>query len=309
MFTRQIFKFIITLIILLIISGCFNAKEEKKQGNTNQIKLSGTIVKTEKEGVIIHTYIAPEDSWKVTSHIIETENTLVIIDPQLLLPFASEVIAYAKSLNKPINRLFISHGHSDHTLGSEVFMDLPIYSTLITKVQIKEKGLENIERMQGFLGTELVSSKNVVPTYTVGNDQKEEIDGMIYIYKIISNAEDGDQLIIFLPEIQTIIAQDLIYNKAHLFLGEWKFEGWIDAINGLKNKSEYNTYLAGHGPPSNDTSIFDDNIKYLESAISAFNASSKTGEIKAMLAEQYPDYGAVALLAGVNFALGVFVDE
>jgi len=289
---------------MLVVLGCQEpAGDEPGQ---EPLSLEGMIVVNVRDDVTIHTYVAPEESWLVTSHIIETEESLVIIDPQLFLPHAQEVRAYAESLDKPIDRLFITHGHSDHTLGAAVFDDLPIYSTATTRDVIEQEGPQNVARIAGFYGDELVADESTVPTAIVSDGSSEVIDGLVYEYEVVTDAEDGDQLLIRLPAIGTLVAQDLLYNDAHLFLGENAFDGWSEALTALRGDPGYDLFLVGHGHPTNDPAIVDANLEYLGVADEAFAEHDTPAEIQAVLLERYPYYGAAALLAGVNFALGVF---
>ncbi|MBI4650363.1 MBL fold metallo-hydrolase, partial [Candidatus Desantisbacteria bacterium] len=61
--------------------------------------------------------MSPLKGQLVCSHIIESENKLVIIDTLLLRPYAERLRKYADSLNKPIERVIITHFHPDHWLG------------------------------------------------------------------------------------------------------------------------------------------------------------------------------------------------
>ena len=50
----------------------------------------------------IRTFVAPEDGWCVTSHVIELPSQLIVVDAQYMRPLAGEVIRYATDLKKPI---------------------------------------------------------------------------------------------------------------------------------------------------------------------------------------------------------------
>ena len=77
--------------------------------------MQGKVVINDRGKAKIHTY-APAPM-AATTHIIETDDGLVVIDAQQFVSGAKEAIAYVRSLNKPVRRLIISHGHPDHWLG------------------------------------------------------------------------------------------------------------------------------------------------------------------------------------------------
>src|SRR5215475_11418318 len=75
----------------------------------------------------IHTFPAPEEGWRVTSHIIELPSQLHVIDAQYTLRYAREVARYAATLKKPLTRLYVTHYHPDHLLGAAAF-DTPLFA-------------------------------------------------------------------------------------------------------------------------------------------------------------------------------------
>jgi glyoxylase-like metal-dependent hydrolase (beta-lactamase superfamily II) len=83
--------------------------------------MAGIWTVTRNEVAPIHTCTAPEDGWLVTSHVIELPSQLLVVDAQYRLPYAREVVRYAATLKKPLNRLYVTHYHPDHQLGAAAF--------------------------------------------------------------------------------------------------------------------------------------------------------------------------------------------
>jgi hypothetical protein len=54
----------------------------------------------------------------------------------------------------------------------------------------------------------------------------ESIDGVAFVFEAHSGGEAADELVIRLPEHGVLIAQDLLYNRLHLFLGDHDIAGW-----------------------------------------------------------------------------------
>ena len=77
----------------------------------------GAILVSQFGPVKIHSYLSPADGLQVNTQMIEGPNAVVIFDGQLLLPYADEVASYVQTLGKPIDRIILSHAHTDHWGG------------------------------------------------------------------------------------------------------------------------------------------------------------------------------------------------
>src|ERR1700722_4980822 len=101
--------------------------------------MNGAITLTRSRDLKVHTYTAPEDGWRVNSHIVELGTQLIVIDAQYTLPYAREVIEYAKTWNKPVTRLYVTHYDPDHLLGAAAFA-MPVHALAEVKAKIQAVG-------------------------------------------------------------------------------------------------------------------------------------------------------------------------
>jgi hypothetical protein len=83
----------------------------------------GAILVSQFGPVKIHSYLSPLDGFHVNTQIIEGPTALVIFDGQLLLPYADEVASYVQTLGKPVDRIILSHAHTDHWSGLQVLTE------------------------------------------------------------------------------------------------------------------------------------------------------------------------------------------
>src|SRR6201987_5851057 len=77
----------------------------------------GAILVSQFGGVKIHSYLSPLDGFHVNTQMIEGPTAVVIFNGQLLLPYADEVASYVRTLGKPVDRVILSHAHTDHWAG------------------------------------------------------------------------------------------------------------------------------------------------------------------------------------------------
>lgn len=252
----------------------------------------------------IHTYTSPEDGGLDNTQIIETTNKLIVIDAQFLLPHAKEARDYINSLNKPIERLIISHSHPDHWFGSELFADTKIYALKEVKDEIEQLG-DSIIRNYQFINQSapLVPVKKTVPKYIL-EEGKLTIDGLDVVVKKVTGTEADTITMIEIPKDKVLIAQDVVYSDCHIFLAQNDSDraNWIKTLEELKGNN-YELVLGGHGDSATNK-VFTDMIQYIKDASECLNKitsenkdnKEKAQEYKRYIKEKYPNYKADALI-------------
>ena len=253
--------------------------------------LKGSVVVTDRAGVCIHSYVAPEDGWLVNSHIVEGPTRLILFDGQLLNAYAEEVAAYAASLDKPVDRIVVSHGHPDHWAGLEVlvrhFPTAPVYTLEGVIGVIRQAGPVMIAGLQRLLGSKVASTvtvpANVLATGTT------IIDGIPFEFREVRDAESDLQLLALLPEQRVLMAFDLVFAPHdHLFTTVPHFDHWIGQLEALKVIPDYDLLLIGHDTPV-DVAAIDATIAYLRQAARIFAASKSSSEYAGGLKAAFPD--------------------
>lgn len=259
---------------------------------------SATITKVGKAPYVIHSYLSPESAEMVCSQIIETPASLLIVDAQLLKEQAQAVRDYANSLGKPISKVIISHNHPDHWAGLESFGDIPVYSLPETIVEIQGYGQMMLDSKKPAFGDAVTSTVTLPQALTVEN---EVLDGLTIVYQKNFGTESTFSLMIELPELSILIAQDTVYNGVYPYVGDrnyytnqYCFDTWIEQLEAIKAKG-YETIIPGHGLPA-DASVCDTMIEALTYAKSAFETSADGSEFKRRMMDRYPDYKVVDML-------------
>jgi len=253
--------------------------------------MQGTWSVIRHKSLSLHTYIAPEEGWLVTSHIIEFSSQLFIVDAQYTLPFAREVTHYAESLEKPLTRLFVTHYHPDHLLGAAVF-DVPLYALSFVADKIAAAGDRVASEEHEKVGNDIPDHARRVDRRI--EEGEEIIDGVRIVYRRLCSAETEDALVIALPDASAIIVQDLVYNQSHPFLGERAFDGWRTALREHR-ALPYTTVLPGHGK-SGGLELYDHMLEYLDFAESALETAADTASFRRKLVERFPDYGGIKVV-------------
>ena len=270
---------------------------------SSMVRDSGITVNIQPAGdVVVHSLTAPQEVFANSSHIIETANSLVVVDTQFLLPNALDVRAYADELGKPIDRVFITHEHPDHFLGSEAFDDVPVYALASTSGNIAAIGDDEVAEKQADFG-EAIAGTYVVPE--IIEPGTVDIDGVTFELTEVDNAEAETQLVIRVQDQGVIITGDLIYSGVHLILAG-PADTWATAVSDLAaDSSDYPIVLPGHGLPAGPE-VYDTNLAYLSTVGELLGSVDNSDDFKQGLLDAYPELG---MEAAIDFAIPFLFPE
>ncbi|MEM7155631.1 MAG: MBL fold metallo-hydrolase [Myxococcota bacterium] len=261
------------------------------------------ILTYEEGGVTIHSFIAPDHSVRTATHIIETDDGLVVIDTQLFRGYAQQFRAFADRLGKPITHVIVSHGHPDHYFGLEYFEDRPTYALAETRLDMKQRHrfhLRMHRETEGECDAVTDAVRFVDHDLTPG---PQTIGGVDLVFEQVVDAEDNDQLVVRIPAAKTLILQDLMATDVHGFTAAGMIDRWIERLRPYADATEYTHVLAGHGHPVGNEGIRD-MIAYLEASQQIFDEVSTREQFLAAMRETFPDRGGqylVDLMATMKF--------
>lgn len=255
------------------------------------VLMPGTWTVTGRGLPSIHTFTAPEDGWLVTSHVIELPSQLFVVDAQYTLPHARGVVRYAAGLNKPLTRIYVTHYHPDHLLGAAVF-DAPLFALGRVAEKIDAVGDRVAREEHEKVGDDIpIVARR--PERCI-HEGEEIVDDVRIVHRTLRDAETEDALIMALPDADAVIVQDVVYDRAHPFLGERRFEGWRTALEQCR-ALPYGIVLPGHGMPGG-RALYDRMIEYLDFAEDTLEASATAGEFERRLRRRFPEHGGIKVL-------------
>ena len=267
----------------------------------------GAILVSQFGSVKIHSYLSPADGLQVSTQMIEGPNAVVIFDGQLLLPYAGEVASYVQTLGKPIDRIILSHAHTDHWGGLQVltkrFPDARVFALDGIADQIRARGPARLDGLRRTYGDKAATNVTV-PKETI-TEGLQRIDGVTYDFKRFVDAESDLQLAALLPEQKVLMAFDLVFSpNQHAFTGANHFDHWIIVLESLKALQGYDTITIGHDTPV-DRSAIDSTMTYVKRAKEIRAASSDAETYSENLKAAFPDLqqaGFVDLSASYLYA-------
>jgi len=227
------------------------------------------------------------------THIIELPRELILVDGQFFAQYGQDFRTLADSLQKPITRFYVTHDHPDHYLGmGDAFADVKVYALLEIIESLLKHAPNELQGKQQQMGN-LIAGKLALPTATV-EPGEEMIGGVKFIFERVLNTESPSALVIKLPDLGIVIAQDILYHNAHAFI-TGPVDGWKTALIQLREDEGYDTILPGHGKPA-DKSAIDNALLYLDKSIEIRSKTNSAEEYKRALLAAYPSYAAAKLI-------------
>src|SRR5260370_2029832 len=200
--------------------------------------------------------------------MIEGPTAVVFFDGQLLLPYAGEVASYVQTIGKPVDRIILSHAHTDPWSGLQVltkrFPDARVFALDGIADQLRARGPARLDAFRRIYGDK-IATKVTVPTETI-TEGLQRIDGVTYDFKRFVDAESDLQLAALLPEQKVLMAFDLVFSPSeHAFTVVDHFDHWMIVLESLKALQGYHTITVGHDTPVHRPAI-DRPITYVHRA-------------------------------------------
>ncbi|OAN73539.1 hypothetical protein A8B78_18245 [Jannaschia sp. EhC01] len=244
----------------------------------------GTVHSFSKGGVTFHTYVSPAMSVNVTSHVVEFEDQVLVVDATFFPPTAQEVSALIASTGKPIGMAVLSHEHPDHWGGADVIEG----ASFATLPQIRDAVAH--EAANGDFGT----PQSVLngPDIAIGMTQ---MSGVPVEFRHYENNEAPHAIVTVFPDQQVAIVQDLIYNGVFFAPGVDR-ANWIATLESFRDDPAFETLLVGHGLPTSRGDL-DTAIAYIRVMDDVMATSASPDEAIAALQAAFPSYGGEFLLS------------
>jgi glyoxylase-like metal-dependent hydrolase (beta-lactamase superfamily II) len=244
----------------------------------------GTLHSFTQNGVTFHTYVSPAPAVSVTSHIVEFDDQLLLVDATMLPPTAMEVDAAIKSTGKPVAMAVLSHEHPDHWGGAS-FIEGVTFSTL---PQVRDGMRAEATGGNWPQPTNVLNGPDVTPGMT-------EIAGVPVEFRHYENTEAPHMLVTVLPEQKVAIVQDLVYNGVYFAPGVDR-ANWIATLETLRDDPAFDTLLVGHGLPTTRGDL-DTAIAYIKVLDDMMTNAATPDDAIAGLKAAFPGYTGEFLLS------------
>ena len=104
-------------------------------------------------------------------------------------------------------------------MGLEAFADLPLYAFPETRAELKQIGEYLLDLKRKAIGSDRISSRLVVPDHDLFPGDFI-VDGVTIRCTKLIDAEAPLMALLEVPQARTLVAQDLVYNRVYLVVGD-----------------------------------------------------------------------------------------
>lgn len=239
----------------------------------------------------IQSFTASEAGAWSNAYLILGTTTAMLFDVGQIRSEATQLADMIARSGRTLETVMISHAHPDHFMGLDVITDrfpnARVVSTPNVVADIKTDGPWMFKLLQQKLGAE-GPARLVIPEPLDTHSLTFED----YRFEVVEFAEGESRHLaaLYLPDLSALLAADLVYNGAHLYLQEKHLESWLARLDELESfvLDRVATLYPGHGMPG-DRSLIDATRAYLQDFAEALHSGNKE-TTQAYVLSKYPTY-------------------
>lgn len=233
----------------------------------------------------------------VNSCYADTGRHWIVVDPGPTYAYAKEAYETMQRIKPmPVAMVVDTHVHDDHWLGNGFFRSkgIDIFGVPLFKTEVNPNEQTRMQKRiskTAYEGTEVT-----LPTRYVDTLYRTEIDGEpVQLIALAHAAHTTKDLLVYLPNMQTLFAGDLVFNDRIPSLRDGDINGWIAALAKIR-KMPLRTIVGGHGKTVDNHAV-NMTYDYLVALRSAVRSAIEEGmDIEdATHSIRLPAFGGIAL--------------
>jgi glyoxylase-like metal-dependent hydrolase (beta-lactamase superfamily II) len=253
----------------------------------------------------------PKGGSPVASTLIYGSEDAVLTDPAFTADQAQALGDWVAGKGRSVTDIFITHGHGDHWFAAGLLAERFGASVVASAGTIEQ--MQVSVDLRPMLWDKAYPGIPPAPitAATVPNN-RFTLEGHDLVIVEVGHSDTDDTTVLHVPDLELVVAGDVIYNGAHLYLGESVAVGgldpWraaIDRVEALKPRH----IVAGH-----QNKLLDDDAQrtisetrqYLDDADELLRTENTAVDFFNAKIERYPNHLARTVLwAGASAIYGV----
>jgi glyoxylase-like metal-dependent hydrolase (beta-lactamase superfamily II) len=246
----------------------------------------------------------------LASTLISGARDAVLVDPGFTTEPARALGDWVASKDRNVTDIFITHGHGDHWFATGLLVERFGARVLATEGTIGHMHASVAARP--FVWDKIYSGIPPSPVTAVTvPDNRFILEGHDLVIVEVGHADTDASSVLHVPDLALVVAGDVIYNGAHLYLSESSLAGldkWRSAIDQVESLGARHI-IAGHQNAKLDddaTRTIADTREYLDVAEEMLNTEKTAVDYFNAMITRYPDHlGRTVLWATAQAIYGI----
>jgi glyoxylase-like metal-dependent hydrolase (beta-lactamase superfamily II) len=245
------------------------------------------------------------------STLIYGSEDAVLTDPAMTTDQARALGDWVAGKGRNLTDIFITHGHGDHWFAAGLLAERFGARVVATAGTIAQMHANVAQRP--FVWDKVYSGIPPSPVTAVtvpGN--RFTLEGHELVIVEVGHTDTDDTSVLHVPDLELVVAGDVIYNGAHMYLGQsvtvGGFDPWREAIDKVEALSARHI-VAGHQNEQLDDDAertIAETRQYLDDADELLRTESTAVDFFNAKIERYPNHlGRTVLWAGASALYGV----
>lgn len=247
----------------------------------------------------------------MASTLIYGEEDAVLTDPGMTTDQARVLGDWVAGKGRKVTDIFVTHGHGDHWFATSLLAErfnARVVATPGTIARMKQSA-ETRALVWDRVYTDIPPSP--VTAVTVPSN-RFTLEGHDLVIVDVGHTDTDDTSVLHAPDLRLVVAGDVIYNGAHMYLGESVLVGgfgpWREAIDKVEELGPSHV-VAGHQNKQLDDDAertIAETRHYLDDADELLRTENTAVDFFNAKIDRYPNHlGRTVLWAGASALYGV----
>jgi glyoxylase-like metal-dependent hydrolase (beta-lactamase superfamily II) len=233
-----------------------------------------------------------------TSTLVSGPTEAVLIDAQHIREDVTALVEFIERSGKKLTTIYVTHGHADHWYGAgdllATFPDARVVATAPVVEYIKQAGEVEAQQWAAMFG-DRVAKPTAVPDVLDGLTIELEAREVRIVE--VGQGDIQPSTVVHIPDLDAVVAGDVVYNQIHAMLGLSGPSGWqrwiqsLDVIEGLAPRM----IVAGHRKPASSdyeaSRMLDETRSYISDFAEGAQRLDSADELVELMKSKYPDFG------------------